>query len=330
MKIIDKILTCITVVCVLLAATACSDENIASRTPVAALQYGVEDTHLNVNESMVLHFTGVADLVAIYTGDVGHRYEYRDSMETGMAVNKGLFTYSYSAPGRFHVVCVASTFDTYEGHNAKTDTCSFYVTVTDDVTDLSQVYTSITPNTYYASQISDGSWVLRLPTKQIYNNREINLNAKRQRINYVIASDSSKVFIDNVAYSNRTRYDLSKNHLLTVRSYTGNVRNYNLYCLIYPEFLSVTVNGVKGVQTRDAYDQSKLTYTFNLPNGTDLSNAAIEYKIDGDGIFQIDGKVVDSGSMADLQSSPCAIVRKAAANGEAQAITNIKLVFNFQ
>ena len=168
--------------CALLLNTACSDENVESRTPVASIQYDTNKTTLKVNESLVIDFTGVADLVAIYPGDDGHRYEKRDEMETGIAVNKNHFTYSYKAPGTYHVVCVASTFDTYMGGNLKQATCSFDVTVVDDETEFTDLYTTITPNTFYANKLGDDAWVLNLPTKQVYNGKDIKVNPKNQRI----------------------------------------------------------------------------------------------------------------------------------------------------
>jgi hypothetical protein len=333
---------------------ACSDENVDSRTPVASVQYDVSSTQLKVNESMAVTFTGVADLVSIYTGDEGHRYEYRDSMETGVVVNKGYFTYSYSAPGVYHVVCVASTFDTYMGDHQKQDTCSFYVKVTDDVTEFTDIYTTITPNTYYASKFNDDSYVLALPTKQVYNNRDIVLNPKRQRIYYNISSDSTLVFIDlpeadreqltrfsTLTYaernalkqkvtSSKVRYDLSTDHLITVRSYEGTIKDYHLYCLIYPEFKSVKVNGVTGVLSRDAYDQSQQTYTFTLPTGTDPSKATIEYQLDGSGTFLSSGEAITSGAVTDLTNGTFTIERTSAANSEAKAVSNVKFVFNYK
>lgn len=168
-----KIFSFALMACALLLNTACSDENVESRTPVASIQYDTNKTTLKVNESLVIDFTGVADLVAIYPGDDGHRYEKRDEMETGIAVNKNHFTYSYKAPGTYHVVCVASTFDTYMGGNLKQATCSFDVTVVDDETEFKDLYTTITPNTFYANKLGDDAWVLNLPTNQVYNGKDI-------------------------------------------------------------------------------------------------------------------------------------------------------------
>ena len=349
-----KILSLALMACAALLAVSCSDENVESRTPVAAIQYDANKTTLKVNESMAVDFTGTADLVSIYTGDAGHRYENRGDMETGIAVNKNHFTYSYKAPGTYHVVCVASTFDTYMGGNMKQDTCSFYVNVVDDEVEFSSIYATITPNTFYAQKLGDDAWVLNLPTKQVSNNKEVTVNVKNQRIYYDLPSDSTLVFVDMAdadyqqlqnynsltpaevkalkakVTSTKIRYNLGQNHVITVRSYAGTIKRYTLYCLIYPEFKTVTVNGVKGVLTRDAFNQDHQTYTFTLPAGTDVTNAKIEYTLDGTGSFQADGTELASGSTANLGSGKFTIVRTDAANAEAKAVSNIDLVFKFQ
>lgn len=333
---------------------SCSDENQEARTPVASIKFDVSSTHLAVNQSMEIWFTGTADLVSVYTGDADHRYEMRDSSETGVVVNKGYFTYSYSSPGVFHVVCVASTFDTYKGNNLKQDTCSFYVTVTDDVTKLDNIYSTITPNTYYATQLGENDWQLCLPAKQVYNNREITLNPARQRLYTEIASDSSMVFIDLSGedkellrnYSSLTaaqqkelkakvnstklRYDLSKTHVLTVRSYLGTVVDYHLYCLIYPEFKTVSVNGVKGTLSRDAFDQSAQTYTFVLPQGTDLTQAKVEFTTNEKADFMVGGTALTSGSVADISSGTFTMVNTSPENASAKAVSKVRFVFNYQ
>lgn len=349
-----KIMSFAIMACALLLNVACSDENVESRTPVATIQYDASKTTLKVNESMEVNFTGTADLVSIYTGDDGHRYEKRDEMETGVAVNKNHFTYSYKAPGTYHVVCVASTFDTYMGGNLKQDTCSFYVNVIDDETEFDDIYTTITPNTFYADKLGDDAWVLALPTKQVYNNRDITVNPKNQRIYYDLPSDSTLVFIDMAdadyealqrystlsadekkaldakVTSTKVRYNLSEDHVITVRSYAGTIKQYNLYCLIYPEFKTVTVNGVKGVLSRDAFNQDKQIYTFTLPAGTDLTSADIAYTLDGTGTVLNGGTELASGSKADLSGGALTIERSAAANASAKAVSKIELVFNFQ
>lgn len=279
--------------------TSCSDENEEARTPQAVVT--VNQTDLDINESMVIHFQGVADQVVVYTGDESHDYSLRNESNTGFVVNKGLFTYSYSVPGTFKVVVLATTYDTYMGNGLRTDTTSFYVTVKDDVTELGQVYSTITPNVYYASLVNESDWVMCLPTKQVYNNREVTLNAKRQRLSFEIASDSSKIYVDDVIYSTKNYYDLTQPHDIRVESDFGSIRNYRLYTMIYPEFKSVKLNGVSGKLVRDAFNQDSQVYQFTLPKGT--TGPVIEYMLDGDGTFLADGVPLVSGSRINLDSS---------------------------
>lgn len=279
--------------------TSCSDENEEARTPQAVVT--VSQTDLDINESMEIHFQGVADQVVVYTGDESHDYSLRNESNTGFVVNKGLFTYSYSVPGTFKVVVLATTYDTYMGNGLRTDTTSFYVTVKDDVTELGQVYSTITPNVYYASLVNESDWVMCLPTKQVYNNREVTLNAKRQRLSFEIASDSSKIYVDDVIYSTKNYYDLTQPHDIRVESDFGSIRNYRLYTMIYPEFKSVKLNGVAGKLVRDAFNQDSQVYQFTLPKGT--TEPVIEYMLDGDGTFLADGVSLVSGSRINLDSS---------------------------
>ena len=239
---------------------SCSDDNEPARTP--SLQANVSKTNLEINESMEIHFTGVADQIVVFTGDKDHQYERRDSSNTGFAVNKGLFTYSYHTPGTFHVVCIASTYDTYLGKSLKTDMYSFDVTVTDDVNTIDAISATVTPNVYYAQLIGDDTWVMRLPQKQLYNNREIAVNASRQRLNLSIESDSAKVTIDGEPYNSRTYYALNADHALTV-----------------------TVGGEEATLRRSAYYQDLLTYIYA---GDDLT---LNFTVD-DGVQLLDGQSV--------------------------------------
>lgn len=284
-----------------LLLTSCDSDEFAARTPVADIT--VNTTALEINQSMIIHFTGVADQVVIYTGDEGHDYALRSSSNTGFVVNKGLFSYSYSVPGTFHVVCIATTYDSFLATSMQTDTYEFDVTVSDDVTEIRQIYSSITPNVYYAELIDENQWVLRLPTKQVYNNREINLNATRQRLTFDIMSDSSKIFVDDELYSARTYYDLTASHAIRVEAYSGSVRNYMLHTLIYPEFIDVMVGEAKGILTRNAYYQDLLTYTFDLPSGISRNNAPLTFSLPEDAVLMASGKRVSSGESIDLDAA---------------------------
>ncbi len=305
---------------------SCSDENEEARTPQAVVT--VNRTDLDINESMEIRFQGVADQVVVYTGDESHDYSLRNESNTGFVMNKGLFTYSYSVPGTFKVVVLATTYDTYMGNGLRTDTTSFYVTVKDDVTELGQVYSSITPNIYYASLVNESDWVMCLPTKQVYKNREVALNAKRQRLSFEIASEASEIYVDDVLYSSRDYYDLTQTHDIRVKSDFGSVRHYKLYTMIYPEFSKVTLDGVKGTLVRDAYNQDRQIYRFTLPAGT--TEPVIEYTLDGDGTFFVGDDAVPSGTPINLDNDLFSIRRVNNENSDVSATSTVRFEITYK
>ena len=230
---------------------ACANDNQEARTPQAMVE--VDKQHLEVNESMTIRFTGVADQVVVYTGDKDHQYELRDSSNTGLVVNRGVLTYSYAVPGTFHVVCVATTYDTYMGGGLKTDTTGLDIVVYDDVTTIDAIYATVTPNVYVAVATGD-DWVMCLPEKQLYNGREMTVNAARQRLSIEAGSDSAKVYIDGELYVSKNYYALNADHEIRVVSGSGTEKVYRFYGMIYPEFKTLTIGGGEAVLTRSAYE----------------------------------------------------------------------------
>lgn len=306
---------------------ACADDNQEARTPVASV--AVNATELEINQTMKVNFNGVADQVVIYTGDKDHEYGLRDSSNTGYVVNKGEFTYSYSRPGKFHVVCIATTYDTYMAEGLRQDSTSFDVTVIDDVATITGISSYANPNTYFAEALDDANWLMCLPAKQLYNNKEIAVKANRQRLTLEVGSESAKIYIDDALYSNRTYYDLTTSHKLKVVSNYGTERNYNLYTLVYPELKSVKIAGATGKLKRNAFYQDLLTYEFNLPEGTDPKAANIEFTLDEGIKAYANGEELTSGSTIDLtdSSKSYTLVRTSADNAKVQATS--KLNFSF-
>lgn len=296
--------------CALLTA-ACTDENQEARTPQAKVE--VDKQHLEVNESMTIRFTGVADQVVVYTGDKDHQYELRDSSNTGLVVNRGVLTYSYAVPGTFHVVCVASTYDTYMGGGLKTDTTGLDIVVTDDVTTIDAIYATVTPNVYVAAATGD-DWVMCLPEKQLYNGREMTVNAARQRLTIEAGSDSAKVYIDGEPYVSKNYYALNADHEIKVVSGSGTEKVYRFYGMIYPEFKTLTIGGGEAVLTRSAYYQDLLTY-----RGT---GTTLEFTLDDDVRLLADGKEVASGSTIRRDAS-YTLVRTHPHNTRVVAITKV-------
>ena len=309
-----------TIICSLF--TSCSDDNEPARTPVA--QITVNKTQLRLNESMEIDFTGVADQVVVFTGDPGHDYALRDSSNTGYVVNKGMFTYSYATPGTFHVVCVASTYDSFMGSGLRQAVTELDVTVEDDVTTIGQLYTTITPNVFYAERLDDDKWVLRLPEKQVYNGREIAVNAKRQRLTIAVASDYSTVSVDGEPYVAKNYYDLTSQHTISVQSHAGSVRDYQLLPLIYPVLKGLKADGSSVSPAYDAFYQDVQTYT--LPAGSQKVQLTFDEQENVE--FYANGEDIVSGATIDLTDTQkeYTLVRTSPHDAAVKAVTRVRFV----
>lgn len=322
----NKILSILLGVGALLTVTTSCEEELVD--PVAKMS--INKTQLEVNESMVLNFSGVADQVVVYTGDTDHDYELRDQttadqQNTGFAVNKGRFSYSYSQPGTYKVVCVASTF-TEKATELKRDTCSFTVKVIDDHTEITRLSCpKILYDEVYAEAVNDSEWLMRLPIKAKYNKAAPTISLS-QTLKFYIASEFTKVQIDGADYESATKYDLSKPHDIHVISDFGTTRDYKLYTVQYPEFKSFTVAGVKGTIDRDAFEYGVLTVDVEVPAGTDLTKLTPEFTLySDDTVVSVGNSVQTSGQSTVDFTNPITykLVSSVTGKPEMQAISQI-------
>lgn len=255
-------------VCFLLLLVCC--ENNTVNLPKA--EVAINQTQFSINESMIISFTGNADHVVIFTGDDMHNYELRDQGNTGFVVNKGLFSYSYTSPGVYKVVCIATTHNDL-AMELKRDTSSYKITVIDDETEIEKLSCpQILYDEVFANKLDNDEWLMILPRKVKYGNSTPTISMTKQRLKFYIQSDSAKVFINDVGYSPTARYDLSVPIDVRVQSNFGTDRLYKLYTMNYPEFISFKLLNVEGVFVRNEYDYSSFMLNVTLPAGTDVTN----------------------------------------------------------
>ncbi len=265
---------CLWLLCLLFLFAACEEEPVPA--PQAAMT--VNKNQFAINESMVINFTGIAEQAVIYTGDDMHDYELRNQSNTGFVVNKGLFTYAYSAPGTYKVVCLASTYADLAA-DLKRDTCSYIVTVVDDQTEIEKLSCpQVLYDEVYAEKLPDDEWLMVLPRKVKYNTATPSI-ALTQRLRFYIQSDSTKVFVNGAEYSNTTRYNLSEPVDILVKSHHGTERPYKLYTIYYPEFETFKLAGVAGNLVRNEYDYSSIELQVTLPAGTDAGSLIPEFTL---------------------------------------------------
>jgi hypothetical protein len=254
-------------------AFSCEEDTV--QTP--QLQASINKESLTINESMIINFAGSdADNIVVYPGDDRQDYDLRDQSNTGLVVNKKLFTYSYQVPGVYKVVCLASTAGD-KATNLQFDTCSFIVNVIDDETEIDRISCPrIINDEVFAEKHANDEWLMVLPQKVLYNNREQNISLS-QRLRFYIQSDSTQISVNGNIYSATTAYNLSSPVDILVKSDFGTERPYKLYTLNYPRFSSFKLQGVDGKITLDAFDYSTCVVTVTLPQGTNVSSLAPEF-----------------------------------------------------
>lgn len=273
----------------LLAAAAmtfasCSDDKTADPATAAI---NVDKNDLSVNESVTIRFLGSAERVVIYPGDEGQDYELRNQANSGLVVNKGLLTYSYSQPGVYKMVCVA-TNEKDAGNSVMSDTCSVWIKVTDKINTIKGVSVNVLNRNEVAYElVSDSEWAVALPRKVRFNGKDVNFALKSQSILVSLDSPSGSVLIkedeqpeESFAKISKTKkYNIGK--VLNLRSFSGSgdQRDYNLYCFYNGEFKTFKLAGVTGSLLRNEFDYATTTIDIEVPAGTDLTSLAPQFTL---------------------------------------------------
>ncbi|MGN1246199.1 MAG: DUF5017 domain-containing protein [Muribaculaceae bacterium] len=284
--------TTISLMLAAVAFTACNSEEEATQ-PTAKMR--IEQDTYNINESMTVHFTGNAENVVIFTGDTGHDYELREESNTGLVVNKGLFTYAYTTPGVYKVVCLVTNHSN-EGQVVLRDTCSAYVHVKDDVTEIQRISApAVFYDEVFAESLGGGDWLMKLPRKLFYKNKTLTVPLT-QKLKFYIASSTSKIGIDGADFNSSTKYNLGSTHEISVTSNEGNVANYKLLTLNYAIFKNFSILGKAGTLGYSEYDYSTYTMNVKVPSGSDISAVAPKFTMTADNeTAYIDGVEQKSG-----------------------------------
>ena len=75
------------------------------------------------------------------------------------------------------------------GKDMRVDTASVIVNVVDNVTDIDKLLSKIYYDEIYAEEKENDEWLLMLPYKMRYNNKDLSISMS-QKLNFSIASDS--------------------------------------------------------------------------------------------------------------------------------------------
>lgn len=283
----------------LIGISSCDNEDAAM--PTAEIQ--IENNLLEVNQSMEVHFTGSADNVVVYPGDTDHDYELREESNSGLVVNKGLFTYAYSTPGVYKVVCVA-TNHAKEGSIVLSDTCSLYVKVIDDCTEIERISApQVLYDEVFAQEFNSSDWLLPLPRKIKFKTSTPSVSMS-QKLKFYIDSQSTQILIDGNEFNSNSKYDMTKTHEIKTVSNEGTSRTYSLYTLNYGEFKDFTVAGMPGVVERNEYDYSYYEINLKVDSDVDLTSLTPGFTLysEQERVYVGDAEQMSGVSMVDFSN----------------------------
>lgn len=279
---------------------ASCDDNKAEK-PTSAIS--IDKTTLAINESMTVRFVGSADNVVVYTGDTDHDYELRDQSNSGLVVNKGRITYAYANPGIYKVVCVAVNHED-AGNSVEADTCSMYVKVIDDNTEIDRISApQVLYDEVFAHRLNDNDWMMALPRKVRFKGKDAKITMQ-QLLKFYIPSLTTEISVNGEPFNAKTKYKLDDMQLITAKSYQGTTRDYRLYALNYGEFETFKLGGVEGKVERTEFDYSYFEVNMELPAGTDLTALVPEFTLYGanEKVFVGDKEQISGSTAVDFSS----------------------------
>ena len=293
---------------IILFSLAC-EENEYYIAPAAEFEISTEEGQNVVTVGLFdrVYFTnkGEGQFFSVYTGDPGHEYSEEGTGGVGFKTDaKGNFNYSYSDPGTFEVVYIATSYKDGEIVEAVSKKAIEVVENDENVSGISSLtflnenypggnYLGIEKD-YYNKFIQEGridGSNISIEVYQPFRLYDINfmkiLSDKedieiRPRIDLV--SQTATVEIEGIGtftnYTQVTHTDESGNFIpitYTVVSNTGDRTDYLVNVMCIPEFSDFSIDGVSGLVKINKYDYNRFTISLKLPAETDLSQLQPEF-----------------------------------------------------
>lgn len=308
----------------LLATIAFSScEKTEIQDPIAQIR--LSSTEAFVNEPIEFWFEGVAEQVALFTGDAEHVYGDTTSENVAVVMNKNWYSYSYRKSGNYTVMVIASTYGDY-GSNLKVDTTSINITIKADPN--AQIIKMIScPYIIYDEVFAiahEDDWLLGLPYKALYNDRAITISAN-QKMSIHVGVDSAEVFINDQAFSVTEKYALEEKQVVRVDLASGEQMLSDLYMLRIPEFKNFSIGGNEAEILRNDFNYYRMELHIEQADSIDLSNLAPIFELqDARTKVFYAGEEISSGTSIDF-SQPVEFTLKLNVEGRDDLMLSTKI-----
>lgn len=329
-----KLRDILSIAVVLLALVSCEDNSYLSDVyvqPVA--KFTTEKTTYEVFESVVFTNAGAGQNYVVFTGDQGHNYAEEGS--TGFATaSNGTFSYSYSEPGEYNVVWIASSINTSGEIEKVTASAKIVVISTDgglDNLSIARLYklSEYGSNVYYepdARFVSATTMVCPI-LYAAWRDATFNSIKAQQMLSFELSSSLASFYWLNPQtneyveiksnYTGSRIVEFVQDGKLAVQKFkvvtaSGFETEYEVAPVMIPQFTKFAVDGVEANIARDIAYYDRYNVELTLPAGTDLSNVVPEFEVmkndpnlvDGSNVtVTVDGAIQNSGVTAiDLSS----------------------------
>jgi hypothetical protein len=267
----------------------------------ATAAFDVPKTEYDVFESVVFTNRGSGQYYVVYPGDKNHRYGQTGN--TGFSTNSnGTFRYSYSDPGTYTAVWVASSVNAKGEKEISLDSLQVTVIARDGGLDRFAIYNIFRLDEYltgglnifytsYGEFISPDTILCPILFSS-WRDATINSIKAKQLINFELSSNNAKMYWVNqdveteiVSMSTASRIvTFVENGKLQIRNFrvktaSGIASDYYVAPVMIPQFTRFTLLGVDGTITRSTSDFSLYDVTLELPAGTDLQALKPEFAV---------------------------------------------------
>jgi len=271
--------------------TACQEKVKQAKALV-----NVSATEVNINENIDFEFTGTADQVSVYTGDKGHVYESKNYQNTGVVLPKKKGSHSYSVPGTYHMVFVASCYgDRAAAMNQ--DTCSCTIRVIDNNASIRSIY-AVSYNDELHAEPCNGNWLLPVP-KEVWVDVKFIKVKTSMLFKFKLFSDSTTLKIDGETYDIENKYSIAQPLTLYTRANSGAELTQKLYAVYKPEFASFSINDVNASMVKDKFSYIQ-NVVVTLPQGTDRTQLKPVFTLYEGQKVEVNGQEIQSGDIVNL------------------------------
>lgn len=293
----------------LIAFSSCTNESFIKEMFVEPeASFIIPKETFEVNESVVFKNLGKGQRYVVYPGDYLHKYKTTNNVGYSTS-SDGSFSYSYSEPGEYTAVWVATSISDKGNVVEDIDSVKIKVQSTNGGLEKFTVYntykmTDYSTAVYYSSLgefISKDTIICPFIFDAWRTSTVVNSVKAPQLINFQLTSNLSKFYwVDNNGAEQEIKSASTASRIINflkdgkfavqkfvVKTASGFISNYYVVPLIIPKITKFTVNGVAGTITRDLAYYNRYNISISLPSSTNLNTIVPVFEVMNNDVYLV-------------------------------------------